>query len=229
MKRLLAIAALVIGFSCLSHAQAGNGVILTGSGTPSGSCAYIMLYVQSTGQFYTCNAGTWSSSGGGGPVPSGSPSGGGIGCTEGTGPSGTASVDWLWCDSTYHDWATLSNNGVKRLEAATVGYNSGSVSASIGSTNIAAAANFPTGQYLLSCDVAVTAVGSSPTLAVTVGWTDITGTARTKTCVTGTVSISDNPITQTITSNGSAAITITQTLAVSTGTWWTTASITRLQ
>jgi hypothetical protein len=114
-------------------------------------------------------------------------------------------------------------------QSTTTAYNSGSISASVGSTNIASSANFPTGQYILSCDVVVTAVGSSPTLAVTVGWTDISGTARTKTCTTGVVSISDNPVTQTITSNGSAAITITQTLAVSTATWQTTAAITRLQ
>lgn len=109
------------------------------------------------------------------------------------------------------------------------GYNSGSVSASIGSTNIASSTNFPTGQYLLNCDVVVTATGTSPTLAVTIGWTDISGTTRTKTCTTGVVTVSDNPITQTITSNGSAAITVTQTLAVSTATWQTTVALTRLQ
>jgi hypothetical protein len=135
----------------------------------------------------------------------------------------------LYCNSTLHDWAVNANGGVNKLVGSSIGYNSGSVSASIGSTNIATSANFPTGQYILSCDVAVTAVGSAPTLAVTIGWTDITGTARTKTCTTGVVAISDNPVTQTITSNGSAAITVTQTLAVSTATWWTTVAITRLQ
>ena len=75
----------------------------------------------------------------------------------------------------------------------------------------------------------VTAVGSSPTLATTIGWTDISGTARTKTCTTGVVGVSDNPVSQTITSNGSAAITVTQTLAVSTATWQTTVAVNRLQ
>lgn len=111
----------------------------------------------------------------------------------------------------------------------TTAYNSGSISASVGSVNIAAAAAFPTGQYTLNCDVIVTAVGTAPTLATTVAWTDISGTARTKTCTTGVVTISDNPNTQTITSNGSAAITITQTLAVSTATWQTVVSLTRTQ
>jgi hypothetical protein len=154
---------------------------------------------------------------------------GGMCSTEGTAPTALASVDEISANSTLHDWAVNANGGVSKLLVSSIGYNSGSISASVGVTNIASAANFPTGQYELNCDVVVTAVGSSPTLAVTIGWTDISGTARTKTCVTGTVAISDNPNTQTITSNGSAAITVTQTLAVSTATWQTTAAITRLQ
>jgi hypothetical protein len=154
---------------------------------------------------------------------------GGVGCVEGTAPTTLSGSDILYCDSTLHDVGVFANGGVKKLVASSIGYNSGSVSASIGSTNVASSANFPTGQYVLSCDVAVTAVGSSPTLAVTIGWTDITGTARTKTCTTGVVTVSDNPVTQTITSNGSAAITVTQTLAVSTATWWTTVGLTRIQ
>jgi hypothetical protein len=112
---------------------------------------------------------------------------------------------------------------------APIGYNSGSISASVGSTVVANVAQFPKGQYLLACDVVVTAVGSSPTLATTIGWTDISGTARTKTCTTGVVAISDNSVTQTITSNGTANITVTQTLAVSTATWQTTVSVLKLQ
>jgi hypothetical protein len=137
-------------------------------------------------------------------------------------------VDELIPDATKHDWIVQSNGGVAKLLGSAIGYDSGSVSASIGSTYVATTANFPTGQYILSCDVVVTAVGSSPTLAVTIGWTDITGTARTKTCTTGVVTVSDNPVMQTITSNGSAAITVTQTLAASTATWWTTVGLMRM-
>jgi hypothetical protein len=108
-------------------------------------------------------------------------------------------------------------------------YNSGSISASVGAVNVATAAMLPTGQYAVSCDVVVTAVGASPTLATTLGWTDISGTARTKTCTTGVVTVGDNPSVTTITSNGSAPLTITQTLAVSTATWQTTVGVTRLQ
>ena len=172
----------------------------------------------------------------GGPVSTGAApptisggTSGAFGCNEGTDPSAVSGADIFSCNATSHDVHLLVNGGVAKLVDSSIGYNSGSVSASIGSTQIAAAANFPTGQYTLSCDVVVTAVGSSPTLAVTIGWTDITGTARTKTCTTGVVTVSDNPVTQTITSNGSAAITVTQTLAVSTATWWTTVAITRLQ
>jgi len=148
---------------------------------------------------------------------------------EGTAPTAAANIDELSADATLHDWAVNANGGVKKLVASAIGYNSGSISSSVGITNIATAANFPTGEYELNCDVVVTAVGSSPTLTVVIGWTDISGTARTKNCVTSTATISDTPITQAITSNGSAAITVTQTLAVSTATWQTTAAITRLQ
>jgi len=163
------------------------------------------------------------------PAISGTPTAGGMLGGEGSGPTTASAVDTMWADSTFHDWAVNVNGGGKKLVGSSIGYNSGSISASVSSTNVASNVNFPTGQYVLSCDVAVTAVGSSPTLAVTIGWTDITGTARTKTCTTGVVTISDNPVTQTITSNGSAALTVTQTLAVSTATWWTTVAVTRLQ
>jgi hypothetical protein len=160
----------------------------------------------------------------------GSPTGGGSVMSEGSGPTAESSQESLWADSTFHDLAENANGGVKKLIGSSIGYNSGSVSSSIGSTNVATSANFPTGQYILSCDVAVTAVGSSPTLAVTIGWTDITGASRTQTCTTGVqATTGDHPLTQTITSNGSAAITVTQTLAVSTATWWTTVGLTRIQ
>ena len=168
------------------------------------------------------------SAGSGAPACTGGTAGAVCG-NEGTDPSTASGVDELIPDATKHDWIVQSNGGVAKLLGSSIGYNSGSISASVGSTNVATTANFPTGQYILSCDVAVTAVGSSPTLAVTIGWTDITGTARTKTCTTGVVTVSDNPVMQTITSNGSAAITVTQTLAVSTATWWTTVGLMRLQ
>jgi hypothetical protein len=242
-KRILAIAALLVT-AILLMAQVTNP---TGGGggpfpqTVSGTTTQYHFPYFSTSTTLSTDAllsdngtvfdytGTGGIEAGTGPTPAGSPTGGGVGCTEGTGPTAAASTEYLYCNSTLHDLAVNANGGVNKLVASSIGYNSGSISASVGSTNIASAANFPTGQYVLDCDVVVTAVGTSPTLAVTVGWTDISGTARTRLCVTGTVAISDNPTTQTISSNGSAAITITQTLAVSTATWQTLAALTRRQ
>lgn len=162
--------------------------------------------------------------------PTCSPGTGGVWCaSEGTNPTAAASVDMLVANSTLHDWAVLANNGVQKLLGSSIGYNSGSVSASIGSTNVASSANFPTGQYHLDCDLIVTAVGSSPQILVTIGWTDIAGASKTATCHTGVVTTTDFPFSQTITSNGSAAITVTQTLSVSTATWQTMIGLTRLQ
>ena len=157
-------------------------------------------------------------------------SGGGLCMTEGTAPTDVASTDVIYGDSTYHGPMVIPNN----TQADPISYSSGTYkvvgsSASITSTNIASSANFVSGGYILNCDVIVTAVGTSPTLAVTVNWTDISGTARSKTCTTGVIGVSDNPSSQFITSNGSAAITITQTLAVSTATWTTLANVVRVQ
>ena len=187
--------------------------------------ASTLTYAGSGG--FAANAGPISA--GSGP-PSCSGGTAGVFCAnEGTDTTAASSVDQLVGDATYHDFAVLANGGTRKLLGSTIGYNSGSISASVGATNVASASDFPTGQYLLSCDVVVTAVGSAPTLATTIGWTDISGTARTKTCTTGVVTVSDNTITQGITSNGSAAITVTQTLAVSTATWRTMVGLLRLQ
>src|SRR5580692_8753886 len=78
-------------------------------------------------------------------------SGGGMCSSEGTAPTPLASVEEIAANSTFHDWGVSANGGVTKLLDSSVGYNSGSISASVGVTNVASAANFPTGQYILDC------------------------------------------------------------------------------
>jgi hypothetical protein len=210
------------------------GILENVTNTASGATSKLIdLQVGGTTEFNVDTLGNTAIAGaakiGSSPPTCTAGTGGAFCLAEGTNTTAASSVDQLVANSTLHDFAVLANGGVAKLLSSTVPYNSGSISASVGSTNIASSANFPTGQYRLDCDVVVTAVGATPTLATTVGWTDISGTARTKTCTTGVITVSDNPTSTTITSNGSAAITVTQTLAVSTATWQTTIGLTRLQ
>lgn len=69
MKKWLLFAALLLA-PALARAQ-GNTVTLAGTGAPSGSCAFIMLYINnSTGDMYNCWLGTWQllATGGGGGI-----------------------------------------------------------------------------------------------------------------------------------------------------------------
>lgn len=69
MKRLLLILTLLTG---AAFAQQGNTLMLTGAGAPSGNCAFMFIYTNtSNGDFYNCLNGSWNkvtSVGGGGNV-----------------------------------------------------------------------------------------------------------------------------------------------------------------
>lgn len=56
MKTLAAI----LLWSALAYAQGGNMVVRTAAGAPSGSCAFVLFYINSTnGDFYGCKLGAW--------------------------------------------------------------------------------------------------------------------------------------------------------------------------
>jgi hypothetical protein len=73
MKRALFILALFFAFATAAHAQQGNTITFTGAGAPSGNCAFMMFWVNSsTADFYDCAAGMWvkvTGGGGGGGTP----------------------------------------------------------------------------------------------------------------------------------------------------------------
>lgn len=69
MRRLLFILAMLTG---AAFAQQGNTLMLTGAGAPTGNCAFMFLYTNSTNaDLYNCLNGSWNkvtSAGGGGNV-----------------------------------------------------------------------------------------------------------------------------------------------------------------
>ena len=65
MKRLLLIIFMLL-YAAFARAQGGNALVLTGAGAPAGACSYIMFWVQTSGAFWDCAAGTWNSVSGGG-------------------------------------------------------------------------------------------------------------------------------------------------------------------
>ena len=73
-RHLLATMALLCALMALggvARAQQGNTTTLTASGAPTGTCAFVLMYVNSAnGDFYDCPAGSWvlvASGGGGSP------------------------------------------------------------------------------------------------------------------------------------------------------------------
>ena len=74
MSKLLRLAAVLL-FSVALHGQFGNMIATTAPGAPTGTCAFIRVYFNSTnGDVYTCKLGAWQllgpSSGGSGTVTS---------------------------------------------------------------------------------------------------------------------------------------------------------------
>src|ERR1700727_3039281 len=72
MKRLFAVL-MFMAVASLAHAQAGNTLTTTGSGAPTGTCAFLQFYVTVARALYDCAGSSWnavSGGGGGGTVTS---------------------------------------------------------------------------------------------------------------------------------------------------------------
>ena len=69
---VLTIAVFLVTLPSTSWSQGGNTLTITGTGAPSGTCSFIMYYINaSTGDFYNCKSSAWNLVGGSGGVISG--------------------------------------------------------------------------------------------------------------------------------------------------------------
>lgn len=68
MKRILLLLFMLL-YAAFARAQAGNTLTLTGSGAPTGTCAFLQFWVTTAGALYDCAGTSWNAVTGGGGNP----------------------------------------------------------------------------------------------------------------------------------------------------------------